>query len=108
MFGPGRVAQHLRKADRNSVVASKAFDAELTVRLGHRTDETHASWYAVELGRDEAIRRQNEIGPYDARNFLFEPVLARELDDLFGFSPIEVLGNERRRGSAHAAIVKIV
>ena len=81
---------------------------ELTVRLGHRADKAHASGDAVELGCDESIRGENEIGANDARDLLFESVLARELDDLFGLSAIEILGDEGRRGSARAAVVKIV
>ena len=43
-----------------------------------------------------------------AGQFLLEAVLPGELNDAFGFSAIEILGDERRRGSAGAAVVEVV
>jgi hypothetical protein len=39
---------------------------------------------------------------------LFEAILPRQLDDLFGLAAVEVIGDETRRGAARAAIIEVV
>ncbi len=100
--------QHRGETERNTVDAADALDAELAVRLGHRADEAHAARDAVELGRDESVARHDEVGTDDAGQLLLEAVLPSKLDDLLRLALIQILRDERRRGSARAAIVQVV
>ena len=105
---PRRVREHRGERARNAVVAADALDADLTIRLGHRANEPHAARHAVEFGGRKTVVGEDQVRTDDAGNLLLEAILPRQLHDLLGLAVIEIVGDERRRRSARAAVVEAV
>ncbi len=74
--------------------------------LRHRADEPHAAGNAVEFRREKSALAEDEVGPDDARHVRLEAILAADAHDLFGLAAVQVVGDERRRRAACAALVE--
>ena len=110
-MGCGFPARSLKSDARPSAIPDEPPKLSKPMRqilLGHCADEAHSARKTIEFGRDESVVGEDQIGPNDADQIAAKAILPRELDDVLGFSLIEILSNERGRRAAHAAHVECV
>ena len=96
------------EAVEHAVAATNHVIAKGRVDLIEPSGQTDAARDRIDLGDGVAGFRQNEIGPDDERNVVAELFLAGELDQLGGFTGVEVRGDPGGLFAFDALLVKLV